>query len=260
MFLNTKFSLMSRRSSLMLISVVLLLLVGYLYTWKISQSKFSGQLSEDVFSTIRIAPIDEALTFAVDSSGDVLLVVGTYHQGVEAINLSELLHRHFLDAVDAYHTVPKSELLAHAQTDTSKRYPWQDLIVPVKVAQDVVAVGTNYRAHALEVNHEGEPFLFPKLSIPTAWNAVVKNGTRLDHEVEICFVPLSEYAANAQAEPKLGYLLCGDYTDRWLLVKDINTDGDMGRTGFALAKGGETRLPVGALLVIPEKADFNPED
>lgn len=30
----------------------------------------------------------------------------------------------------------------------------------------------------------------------------------------------------------------------------------MGQTGFPIGKGGETRLPVGALLVVPEDADF----
>ena len=55
---------------------------------------------------------------------------------------------------------------------------------------------------------------------------------------------------------RLGYLLCGDLTDRWVLVKELDLEGVMGRTGFPLAKGGDSRLPVGALLVIPDDENF----
>jgi 2-keto-4-pentenoate hydratase/2-oxohepta-3-ene-1,7-dioic acid hydratase in catechol pathway len=51
-------------------------------------------------------------------------------------------------------------------------------------------------------------------------------------------------------------MLCGDFTDRWLLIKDMDLSGDMGKTGFPLGKGGETRLPIGPFLVIPSSDDF----
>jgi len=76
----------------------------------------------------------------------------------------------------------------------------------------------------------------------------------LDYEVELCAVPLEDHSKESPAA--LGYLLCGDYTDRWTLVKDMDLDGKLGLTGFPTAKGGDTRLPVGPLLVIPFSEDF----
>ena len=117
-----------------------------------------------------------------------------------------------------------------------------------------IAAGANYRGHADEIGHEGLPFLFPKLSAPVTWDSNVTQGYRLDYEVELCAIPLADYIEGA--EPELGYLLCNDFTDRWLLVRDIDQDGPMGLTGFAFGKGGETRMPLGPLLVIPKDPDF----
>ena len=67
-------------------------------------------------------------------------------------------------------------------------------------------------------------------------------------------MPLTEHRSDAPA--RLGYLLCGDYTDRWLLVRELDLDGVMGQTGFPLAKGGESRLPIGPFLLVPRETDF----
>ena len=76
----------------------------------------------------------------------------------------------------------------------------------------------------------------------------------MDFEVELCAVPLVDYSIGAT--PLLGYLLCGDFTDRWQLVKDIDLDGPMGITGFAAGKGGVGRMPLGALLLVPRQPDL----
>jgi 2-keto-4-pentenoate hydratase/2-oxohepta-3-ene-1,7-dioic acid hydratase in catechol pathway len=90
--------------------------------------------------------------------------------------------------------------------------------------------------------------------MPTPWDSPVRTGNRLDYEVELCAVLLSDHSTGSPAG--LGYTLCGDYTDRWTLVREIDLDAETGRTGFASAKGGGTRLPVGALLVIPRNENF----
>ena len=125
--------------------------------------------------------------------------------------------------------------------------------MPIQGLPRNIAAGTNFVAHAEEVGHEGDPFLFPKLSAPTAWNAPVRAEGRLDFEVELCAVTLAEHRADAPAP--LGFLLCGDYTDRLQLVQEIDLDGPMGLSGFTDAKGGAGRLPIGPLLVIPEDED-----
>lgn len=229
------------------------LVVAYLAGWNLSKPKFDGKLPLEITAQITIAPIEQAITLAVTTAGQVLLVNSADAQGVNAISLSRS-DTNYTDAIDAYLAIGQAQLLALATTGELKKYAWESLSIPVVFADKIVAAGTNFSAHAAEVSHGGEPFLFPKLSIPSSWNAVVADGLRLDHEVEICAVPLSDHHLGDKTP--LAYLLCGDYTDRWLLVKDMDIGGEMGKTGFALGKGGATHLPIGALLVIPAADDF----
>jgi len=241
---------------------ILLLAVGvviYGYSWKLSQPKFDETLADNPLAASQIAPIEDALTFARLSSGEVLLVLSSDIDGVTAIDLSDTEHFMGVDGIDAYQALGRDQLVRLTESLSSQRFSWQSLSSPLSVQSKIVAAGTNFKAHAEEVNHSGDPFLFPKLSTITPWNAVVTAGTRLDHEVEICAVSLEDYP-QADVDPSrkvaLGYLLCGDYTDRWLLVKEIDLDAEMGTTGFAAGKGGATRLPVGPFVVIPQSHEF----
>ena len=245
---------LSKKSFFSLLLVILLVL-GFLYSSSLSKPKFDEQLSDDIFSKIEVAPLDDAITLAVTSAGEVLLVRDATAKGVAAINLNTINGEKYRDAVDAYNGLGRDGLLQIASSTLSREYLWDDLSVPVIVEDKIVAAGTNFLSHMQEVNLEGgEPFLFPKLSNTTSWNAGVKDGARLDHEVELCAVPLQDFRSGDKTP--LAFLLCGDFTDRWLLVKDIDLDGEMGKTGFPLGKGGETRLPVGPFLVVPSSHDF----
>ena len=66
-------------------------------------------------------------------------------------------------------------------------------------------------------------------------------------------MPIDDYAIEKPSA--LGVTLCNDFTDRWDLVRNIDLDGPLGRTGFADGKSGERRLPLGALLVVPQDVD-----
>ena len=236
------------------VGLVLLLVGATFATWQMSRPIFDGRLTFETLDALEIAPIDKALTFARTATGDVLLIVGADGTGLEGLSLEHESGRAYRDAIDAYHSIGWEQLAGIADSGSFQTYEWTDLVVPIDEHYPHVAAGTNYRAHAREVGHEGDPFLFPKLSRASPWNADVLDGARLDHEVEICAVPLTDHSASQPA--KTAYLLCGDFTDRWSLVRHIDTDGVMGQTGFPIGKGGETRLPVGALLVVPRDDDF----
>jgi 2,4-diketo-3-deoxy-L-fuconate hydrolase len=249
-------SIMNRRKW---ISIALLGILSafLLYSWRLGQPIFDERLNEDQFlSKLGIAPIEQALTFATLRSGHVLLVTEVNKKGVFAIELESGTSTGFTDGIEAYHALGTHKLktIAADKETTTKHYVWGELGVPVNESYPHIAAGTNYLAHAQEVGHAGEPFLFPKFSRVTAWNADVKGAARLDYEVELCSVPLSNHTPSNKA--KLAYILCGDYTDRWTLIKEIEIGGPMGPTGFPSAKGGASRLPVGPLLVIPEAENF----
>jgi 2-keto-4-pentenoate hydratase/2-oxohepta-3-ene-1,7-dioic acid hydratase in catechol pathway len=234
-------------------TVSTLLLLGVLSTHQISRPIFEETLDRQMEELLQLAPTDQALTIARARDGTVLLVVGIDKDGITAVDLTAASGIALGDGIEAYQRLGIKGLLSLADAP-AVQVAWSNLGMPLLEHYPHAATGTNYRAHAVEVGHEGQPFLFPKLSHATAWDSAVNTGTRLDHEVELCAVPLEEHSRDKPAT--LGYLLCGDFTDRWTLVRTIDIGGEMGRTGFPAGKGGETRLPVGPLLVIPLEEDF----
>jgi 2,4-diketo-3-deoxy-L-fuconate hydrolase len=237
--------------------LIAILVLAIWYTGRLSQPIFDTRLNEaQLLSNISIAPIAEAITLARLRSGEVILAVAADGDGIQGMDLAAVTGTSFKDAIDAYDSLGADPLRAIAANNQQplERFRWENLDIPVNDQYPHIAAGTNYRAHAEEVGHSGDPFLFPKLSHITAWNADVANGARLDYEVELCAVPLTNHTPANPAQ--LAYLLCGDYTDRWILIKEMDLGAPMGPTGFPAGKGGDTRFPVGALLVIPESRDF----
>jgi len=245
---------MRRAVRLGAILVAALLLAAALASTWLSRPKLQGELGAQVFAAMRLAPPDAALTLAVDNKGRVLLVTALDAIGVTAVDVESATGKRFADALAAYSGLGAAGLRELYTLEQRVSHSWESLGVPVPARAAHIAAGANYREHAREVGHDEDPFLFPKLSTPTAWNSVVPAGTRLDYEVELCAVLLAD--ASPGQEPQFGYLLCGDFTDRWTLVRNMDLGGAMGRTGFAQAKGGAGRLPVGPLLVIPAAAEF----
>lgn len=220
------------------------------FTRPVVEAEYAGPDSE----VLQVAPLQEAITLARTLDGETLLVVSANRDGIQAIALGEPGKY----AITAYMALGPTPLRLLAATGKVDNYRWDTLGMPIAGVPHNIAAGTNFLAHAQEVGHEGDPFLFPKLSEPTAWNAPVAARGRFDYEVELCAVTLADYSADHRADmpAPLGYLLCGDYTDRLQLVQQIDLDGPMGLTGFTDAKGGAGRLPVGPFLVIPEDPDF----
>ena len=245
---------MMRRSILAVSMALVLALV--VSTWQLSRPKFDDRLEFDPIDALVIAPVDVALTLArIDSAGGgrVVLVTRSDADGLEVVDLEAALGRPLRDAVEAFTVFGFDALAAAAESAESMRVSFDALGIPVDPAYPHIAAGTNFRAHAEEVGREEGPFLFPKLSDATAWNADVPDRARLDYEAEICAVTLTSHTATEAA--RLGYVLCNDFTDRWTLVRNIDLDAPMGTTGFPDGKGGEGMLPVGPLLVIPRDAD-----
>jgi 2-keto-4-pentenoate hydratase/2-oxohepta-3-ene-1,7-dioic acid hydratase in catechol pathway len=113
----------------------------------------------------------------------------------------------------------------------------------------VVAVGLNYRAHAIETGKAlpDEPMLFmkPSTSVIGQGETIVlpPQSHRVDHEAELGVV-IGKAARNV-AEPEaedfiLGYTCANDVTARDLQAKDVQ---------FTRAKGFDTFCPLGPEIV-----------
>ena len=204
-------------------------------------------------STFVIADPAEALTFARTSEGLILVAA---HQGDAIIgtNLTAL----YGEAVTAdLSTFIASQAGATFAISTTKpeRFLLDELINPIAFSYPSVAAGTNFREHADEVYSNDPPFLFPKLTPPGFWNDTVPFVPRLDFEAEVCAFPLADIRAN-EPLPRLGWVLCNDFTDRLTLIKEIDLGAPLGQTGFASGKGCAGCLPTGYLVVVPQSPDF----
>lgn len=238
------------------VALVVLFSALWVATWRLSRPKLDERLEGDPLDALVIAAPGEALTLArLDARGGarVVLVASAGPDGLSVVDLEAAFGRPFADAVEAFTVLGFDALARAASGAPTLRASFEELVMPLDPAYPHIAAGTNFRAHAREVGREEGPFLFPKLSHATAWNADVPDRRRLDYEAEICAVTLTAHTASRPA--RLGYLLCNDFTDRWTLVRDIDFDAPMGTTGFPDGKGGDGMLPVGPLLVIPRDAN-----
>jgi len=123
-------------------------------------------------------------------------------------------------------------------------------LVPGKI----VAIGTNYRAHAVEMGKQPpeEPLMFlkPRTAMIASEEAIVRPGgyARVDHEGELGVVigRRARHVAPADAlDVVLGYTCINDVTVRDLQKKDVQ---------WSRAKGFDTFCPVGPRIV----ADLDP--
>lgn len=133
----------------------------------------------------------------------------------------------------------------------------EQLASPAGAGQHHIGLGFNYPEHADEVQQAAEPFLFLKRSLATREEPLVSRaGQLLDYEVEICARVLAPVSA-AEAlvhTPLIGFFLCGDFTDRALLLRQMDHDNVGSGRGFGVAKSQPGFFPTGPWLVVPDDA------
>lgn len=234
----------------------LLVLGALLAAFALYSRSASAPLFEEVRGPFlpRIAPLDEALTFA-RSRDRLLLVTDQDDRVVRGRNLTARLGvERTADLLALYRDLGFDAIRALRAPEVE--VPLDELEPPVDYRGPHVAAGTNFKAHAEEVYLDDPPFLFPKLVDATDWNADVPYTDRLDYEAELCMIPVDDIAS-PEAEVEYALVLCNDFTDRWALVRDIDLSGPLGRTGFPTGKGCPGCLATGYLVVIPKDPAFH---
>ncbi len=204
-----------------------------------------------------IAPLQTAHTFAQVQEGgrtSTLLVVAMGKDAVHAIDLSAMRQHYSADAFNVIEQFSAATLDQLARrTQEVRSYPIDRLLNVGPRGVRHIAAGTNYTAHGEETGLD-EAFLFPKLSPATGPRAKVSAapGTLLDYEVELCARFDREIRSMADFDAaRKGFFLCGDFSDRATLVRNLNLQDILSGDGFPDAKSGPDRFPAGALLVVP---------
>lgn len=206
---------------------------------------------------IKIAPLDEALTFAriQGESGPELLAVASW-QGdhLAAWNISRTLGAEITDPISFFQERGYDSLKTEFETrfpESAESFAVADLILPVDLTDSHIAAGTNFPEHAEESDVQEGPFLFAKEVTPTPGNASVSAGAALlDYEVELAFVTLDD-APLPDAPQRMGLILANDFTDREALMRNINPRDITSGEGFTTGKSAPGYLPLGNLFVIP---------
>ena len=211
----------SRILRLALIASAVLVAALVLYTHAVSAPLFDE--TRGAF-TPRIAPPDEALTFA-RTERRLLLVSRQDVDSVTGTDLTAALGPdRTVDLLALYRDLGFDGLRATEGPEVE--VPLAELRSPIDYTAPHVAAGTNFKAHAEEVYLDDPPFLFPKLVRATAWNADVPWTDRLDYEAELCMVPIDDIPS-PDARVEYALVLCNDFTDRWTLVRDIDLSGPL---------------------------------
>jgi len=206
-----------------------------------------------------LAPIAQAHTFAQVRQGAQVhtLLALKLETGVGTLTAIDLSASSGAYSPDAFDVIARFDAAAldtlAGQAQGTRAYPIERLLGVGPRGLAHIAAGTNYPAHGEEVGMH-EAFLFPKLSQaggPRTTLAAAP-GALLDYEVEVCARFDRELRSSADFDAaRKGFFLCGDFSDRATLVRNINLAHPASGDGFADAKSGPDRFPTGALLVVP---------
>lgn len=205
-----------------------------------------------------VLPLDQGLTLAETRTqpARVLLVLRDHGDAVDALDLSDLSALPG-DAAALLQQLGASGIraLARAHESRAQRVDHQQLGSPAGAGRHHIALGFNYPEHADEVQQAAQPFLFLKRSLASREPELVSAPDQLlDYEVEICARVLSPASADEAATqmPVLGFFLCGDFTDRALLLRQMDHDDIGSGRGFGVAKSQPGFFPAGPWLVVPD--------
>lgn len=204
-----------------------------------------------------LAPIGQAHSFAQvrqDENISTLLVLTLTGRAITAVDLSKLSSLYSADAFDVIDRFTAAELDAVArQAQGVHSYALERLLGMGPRGLAHIAAGTNYPAHGEEVGI-ADAFLFPKLSQATGPRTTLAAapGALLDYEVEVCARFDREIRSMADFDAaRKGLFLCGDFSDRAAMMRNLNLRDIPSGDGFADAKSGPGRFPAGPFLVVP---------
>jgi 2-keto-4-pentenoate hydratase/2-oxohepta-3-ene-1,7-dioic acid hydratase in catechol pathway len=206
---------------------------------------------------VSIADPGTALTFArVDSgSGPTVLAVTEYDDGaITGVDLNAAAGTAFTEPIAAFTELGYAAI---AQIAGDPALPTVtvdagDVLTAIDTHAHHVGTGTNYVEHQAEATIE-EPYLFPKMGALTDSDEPLLAGTQglLDYEVELGLVALHDITAETGIPEHMGLLLTNDWTDRELLVSQIDVDDLTSGAGFTNAKSQPGFFSTGDLFVIP---------
>lgn len=209
-----------------------------------------------------ILPVNQGITLAEISYShdnqkitETILVLSDQAGRVKAIALGKVTGI-YADILQSYQQLgyAKLESIATRHQQFQQQYDYRQLRSPAGQTRDVIALGFNYPEHADEIDQEHLPFIFLKTNPPTRDQAIPYSpSVLLDYEIEICARLMQQAGQTQQRE--WGFFVCGDFTDRAALLREMDIDNMRSGKGFSIAKSKPGYFPTGPYLVIPKNTD-----
>ena len=210
-------------------------------------------------NALTLLPANKGITLAMTEQNDQLLVlIVTKDNGdkIDAINLSEKFSLTG-DAIEVYHMLgyEKIQSVALNSQQKTQSYLKANLLSPAGNHTTHIAAGLNYNKHADEVDAKQKPFLFAKSTTPTRSEDIkIYKHELLDYEVELCARPLTKVSDTREIlATEFALFLCGDFTDRALLMRGINLNNIQSGQGFEQAKSKAGYFPTGPFMIISKE-------
>lgn len=249
---------MSRYFAIFLASIIAILVVA----WATSPDpKLNPASFEDEPLTATIAPLDEAITLAQYTGANgqtvTLQVLKFAGETVTGIDLSSLGATPSDDPFATLASANAAPITAEtADNYTTIEVAISDLLPSGTNGTQHIGTGTNFPEHAAESNSQSV-FQFPKFGPATPARTQVAVGIvgdiLLDYEVELCMRFDRDITSVADFDEAVkGLFLCGDFTNRHMLVSLADPDNLDSGYGFSDAKSGAGYYPTGPFLVIPK--------
>lgn len=210
--------------------------------------------------TTTILNLEDGLTLAhvksQDGADQTVLVISDKQRVISGLNLSELSGING-SPIELYQKIGYDEMIKitrNNQTQELFNYPYAMLQSPAGNTSHHLGMGFNYAKHAGEVDAEEQPFMFIKATLPSRDGDIPSSeGSLLDYEVELCARPLDNIREPQQTiDSMYAFYLCGDFTDRALLLQNMDVNNPQSGKGFSTAKSQSLFFPTGPYLVIPK--------
>ncbi|WP_191906648.1 fumarylacetoacetate hydrolase family protein [Microbacterium lushaniae] len=218
---------------------------------------YSETIEPGATEGVRVADPAIALTFArvATAAGPAVLAVTDYSGGeITGIDISAATGTAHTEPITAFNALGY-ETLHGIATDASQPAVTVEasaVLTAIETHKHHVGTGTNYVEHQEETTIH-EPYLFPKMGAITDSNEPLAAGVGglLDYEVELGLVAMHDITAETGIPEYMGLMLTNDWTDRELLVSQIEPDNLTDAAGFTNAKSQPGFFSTGDLFVIP---------
>ncbi|MDQ2179204.1 fumarylacetoacetate hydrolase family protein, partial [Marinifilum sp. D714] len=185
----------------------------------------------------------------------IIQVINIDKSGIKGLNLSEHFNYYTNDVFEFIESVGYDNIVSELPKIKKLFFKAKDVLPPVDVVANTIAVATNYPDHKDETNIEIDPVLFPKITELSSYVSMIntcEDNELLDYEVEMAIVYSKDtHSIDELKSQLLGFMVAIDYSERASMLRAYDNGKPELAAGFTDSKSHKGYFPVGSIVVIP---------